>query len=294
MSIISIGEILWDVFEDARHIGGAPFNLAVQASRLEPRVAFISAVGDDELGREALQYAAGQGLDTRFIRTVQDAPTGTADIFLRDGVPDFTINRPAAYDFPSLDDDDMQALAEMKPTWIAFGTLNQLAPDVRATTRRLMEAFPTAGRFYDVNLRKESYTPELVRELLQDASVVKLSDEEMAPLGSMLGIEESEPLPFAEAVAARCDLECACVTLGADGCALWGRGESVQLPGRPVEVADTVGAGDAFAAVLMVELNRRDKLCEVADRANRLGAFVASKRGALPEWTPAEVWPADE
>ena len=65
MSIISIGEILWDVFEDARHIGGAPFNLAVQASRLESRVAFVSAVGNDDLGREALQYVAEQGLDTR-------------------------------------------------------------------------------------------------------------------------------------------------------------------------------------------------------------------------------------
>ncbi len=105
MSIISIGEILWDVFEDARHIGGAPFNLAVQASRLGPRVAFISAVGNDDLGREALQYVAEQGLDTRFIRTVEDAPTGTADTFLRDGQPDFTINRPAAYDFASLDDE---------------------------------------------------------------------------------------------------------------------------------------------------------------------------------------------
>ncbi len=206
----------------------------------------------------------------------------------------FTINRPAAYDFASLDDDDMQALAEMKPAWIAFGTLNQLASNVRTATRRLIEAFPAAGRFYDVNLRKESYTPELVLELLQDASVVKLSDEEMAPLGSMLDIGESKPLPFAEALAARCDLDCACVTLGADGCALWRRGESIQLPGRPVEVADTVGAGDAFAAVLMVELNRREKLREIAELANRLGAFVASRRGALPEWTRAEVWPADD
>ena len=150
MSLISIGAVLWDVFDDTRHMGGAPFNVAVHAKRLGNAVAFVSAVGNDDLGREILSEAAELGLDTRFIRTTDEAPTGTVRVFLSDGQPDFTIHRPAAYDYPSLTPDDIDALRRTKPKWIYFGTLEQSSDPGRHVLRQVTAAFPTARTFYDI------------------------------------------------------------------------------------------------------------------------------------------------
>ena len=129
MTIFSIGEILWDVFPDSVRLGGAPFNFAVNAHRLGHRVIFLSAVGNDDRGRDALQRAAALGLTTEFIQTAADQLTGSVSVRLdAEGHPDFTIHRPAAYDCLTLDDAQLQRLAELRPDWIYFGTL---VPDAR-------------------------------------------------------------------------------------------------------------------------------------------------------------------
>ena len=131
MTIFSIGEILWDVFPDTVRLGGAPFNFAVNAHRLGHRVIFLSAVGDDERGRAALQRAATLGLPRSSFRSRQGSPTGSVTVQLdAEGHPDFTIHRPAAYDCLALDDAQLQQLAELRPDWIYFGTLYPM--DARA------------------------------------------------------------------------------------------------------------------------------------------------------------------
>lgn len=290
MSIISIGAILWDVFETERHLGGAPLNVAAHARRLGESVALISAVGNDELGREALARCVELGLDTTFIAQTDVAPTGTVDVFLTDGQPDFTINRPAAYDYPVLTDDDMESLRAMEPAWLYFGTLEQLSSDVRRVVRRVMAAFPDVPRFYDINLRKESYTPELIRDLLRDATVLKINDEEIAVVLQMMGLPGGPLRGSAEALAAAFGLECVCITRGAAGCSVWRGDEFIECPGVPITVADTVGAGDAFSAAMMHILARDPPaLRKAAELANRLGALVASRSGAVPEWTREDL-----
>lgn len=180
MSVISIGAVLWDIFDDAQHIGGAPFNFSAHAKRLGLPVWFVSAVGRDELGATTLQRIRELGLDTRYVHTVPDAPTGTVRVFLKDGQPDFTINRPAAYDFAALSDEELREVCAAKPRWIYFGTLEQMCARVREQTRRIIAANPQAKTFYDINLRKESYTPALVRELLGETSILKINDDEVA------------------------------------------------------------------------------------------------------------------
>lgn len=281
MRIIGIGEILWDVIGEAEHLGGAPFNFAAHARRLGHEVLFVSAVGDDERGGRALARAAELGLSTEFVRRVAGQPTGFVTVRVdAAGQPDFTIHRPAAYDCVELGERELRQLAEFRPDWIYYGTLHQMDPRARAATRKIAGA----RRFYDINLRKGSYTPELVGELMGEATVVKLNDAEVASVGSGYATLEG----FCRGAAAQFGWEAVCVTRGERGCAALIGGAYVEAPGYRVQVADTVGAGDAFAAAFLHGLGEGWPAAEIADFANRLGALVASRPGAIPDWTLEE------
>jgi fructokinase len=272
MTIFSIGEILWDVFPDTVRLGGAPFNFAVHAHRLGHRVIFLSAVGDDERGRAALERAAALGLPADFIQVAAGRPTGRVSVRLdAEGHPDFTIHRPAAYDCLTLDERQLERLAGLRPDWIYFGTLYPMEAHPREVLRRVMDAVPHARRFYDVNLRRGCYSPELVRQLLSLAGAVKLNDDEA---------ELFPDLSEAPAVA---------ITRGDRGCVVRIGNDRAECPGYPVKVADTVGAGDAFAAAFLHGLASGWSAARTGDFANRLGALVASRAGAVPAWTPAEL-----
>lgn len=289
MRIVVAGEILWDVFPDAERLGGAPFNLAAHARRLGHEVFFISAVGDDARGRAALERMRELDLPARFVRIVRGQATGTVSVWLHpDGQPDFTIHRPAAYDFASLDERELTELAEWGPRWLAFGTLHSMRPEALRLTRRLIEALPGARRLYDVNLRKHNYTPELVRELMAQATAVKLNDAEALEIQRLFGQPCRNLEEFAASFARRFGWEVVAITRGAQGCALWRQGEWVEAPGYRVQVVDAVGAGDAFAAALLHGLDSGWPLDRVADFANRVGALIASRAGAVPDWTPEE------
>jgi len=311
MKILSIGEILWDVIRGAEYLGGAPFNFAAHARRLGHDVRFISAVGADTRGRLALARAGELGLSTRFVRIVPDRPTGTVTVALdAGGQPRFTIHRPAAYDFPHIREEDLRELLHPPPDWIYFGTLQQTSAAARALTARLMEAAPAAKRFYDVNLRAGCYTASLVGELIRRAAVVKLNEEEVCEVEQMMGMEQSREreravaeygnralIPhggtaltrFCERGAERFGWEAACVTRAAAGCVAWLGGQSIDAPGYRVQVADAVGAGDAFAAAFLHGLGAGWPPRRIADFANRVGALVASRAGAIPEWTLKEA-----
>jgi fructokinase len=272
MTIISIGEILWDVFPDTVRLGGAPFNFAVHAHRLGHRVIFVSAVGDDERGRMAMARAADLGLTTEFIQVAAGLATGSVSVRLdEDGHPDFTIHRPAAYDRLTLDDRHLQRFAELRPDWVYFGTLYPMEPAARGVLRQLMDAVPDARRFYDVNLRRGCYTPELVRELRSLADAVKMNDDEA---------ERFPDLGEAPTVA---------ITRGAQGSSVRIGNDRANCPGYPVRVVDTVGAGDAFAAAFLHGLAAGWSAAKTSDFANRLGALVASRAGAVPKWSMEEL-----
>ncbi len=285
MHLTLLGAVLWDVFDDRKLIGGAPFNVAAHATKLGIDATFISAVGDDELGREALEETKKLGLDTGHIRVAAGKPTGTVRVFLDNGQPDYDIHRPAAYDYPEVSDADLQELAARKPEWLYFGTLELMSPTVMTVLDRLLDAMPDAKRFYDVNLRKESYTSELIERLLGATTVLKINDDEAKSFSDMFDIDAEGEQNVCRALAARFSIETICITRGENGCAIWHGGHFVESPGIAVSVADAVGAGDAFCAALIHGLTMDWDLDKVVAFANRLGALVASRRGAVPEWT---------
>jgi fructokinase len=284
MHLVSLGEILWDLIGRQELLGGATFNFSVQLSRLGHNVSFLSAVGDDDRGRRALQVASQLGLSTEFIRTVKNAPTGTVSVVIdAGGQPSYEIHRPAAYDFVK-----MPAL-DAAPQWIYHGTLQLVEPRMRALFLELIRLYPAARRFYDINLRKNSYTPALVMELLHLANVVKLNEDELARVQRMAGTSHASTESFCRDYAARFHWDAVCITCGERGCAILQGVEYAEVAGIPVDVADTVGAGDAFAAAFLHGLDQNWPPAKIGALANRLGALVASRPGGVPNWSWNEL-----
>ncbi len=288
--ILVLGEVLWDCFADKRTLGGASLNFAVHSRRLGHPTLFISAVGDDALGREARGQILAAGLEDGFVQTTARFPTGCVSVFVDGaGQPDFTIHRPAAYDAVDLHAVQLEELAAWKPDWLYYGTLSYMADNARDVLYRLMAAVPRARRFYDINLRKDSYTAELVRDLMSRAGVIKLNAEEMQRIGRLYDLPVAGFEEFCRVGAARYGWDAVAVTLGEAGCAVWIGGDYAEVAGVPVKVADTVGAGDAFAAAFVHGLSQSWGARETGVFANKVGALVASRPGGTPEWVIEEV-----
>lgn len=291
MRIISIGEILWDVYENEEYIGGAPFNFSVHANRLGHEVYFISAVGEDKRGEKALQYIHDYDLPTKFVKKVKGHPTGYVDVTIGiDSYPSYNIHRPVAYDFPSLTSKQINDIISFQPDWLYFGTLQQMSNVAVHLTRKLIESLPKTRRFYDMNLRNGHYTPELIRELLKVSSIFKLNKDEVRASCEIFNKKPTDLRNFCKWVVNEFDLEGVCVTMGSEGCTTYFDGEYLETPGRSVEVVDPVGAGDAFAAGFLHGLSNNWELDIICEFANRLGAIVIKRKGAIPDWTMEEVF----
>jgi fructokinase len=284
-----LGEILWDLFPDSTRLGGAPLNFAVHAGRLGSKALLISAVGGDELGAQAEQAVGKLGLDTSMLQTTNRWPTGTAQVTLDPlGQPAFIINRPAAYDAVQLTEEQLGRLTRWNPGWLYYGTLFPSTAEGKRTLFRLLRVLPEAIPFYDVNLRPGFDSPELVLELLALAGVVKLNETELQAASRFSGLPYTVEA-FCRQGAEHFGWKAVCVTHGARGCAILAGGEYAVADGYPIEVADTVGAGDAFAAAFLHGLNQKWPVNEIASFANRAGAIVASRAGAIPDWSLAEA-----
>jgi fructokinase len=293
--VLSIGELLWDVFPDGERLGGAPFNFAAHIRRLGHEVIFITAVGDDARGRVARARAADLGLPPDFLQVAPGQKTGTVTVQLdAGGQPTFTIHRPCAYDSVCLSEADFARIAAFRPAWICFGTLHQTEPRVLSQLLLLFEKNPHAQRFYDVNLRRDCYTPALVEALLRQADVVKLNEDEMLEIGRMRGRAHASIEEFCRQWAAEYGWKAVAVTRGARGGAVLVDGEYAEVDGCQVKVVDAVGAGDAFAAAFVHGLSEGWPATRVAGFANRLGALVASRAGGVPPWTIEELEPASD
>ncbi|MGH9648563.1 MAG: PfkB family carbohydrate kinase [Bryobacteraceae bacterium] len=287
--VIVVGEVLWDLFEQSRRLGGAPLNFGVHARRLGHPVTLISALGADEPGEQAAGMIAALDLDTRFLQTTSRFPTGTAQVEIgHGGVTRFTISRPAAYDAVDLSARDLDLLDRCAAGWLYFGTLFASTDPGKKALHQILRASRGTAKFYDLNLRPGSDSPRLVCELLQSADVVKLNEEELQRVHEFSGL----PLKveaFCRQGSARFGWQAVGVTLGDRGCAVLAGGHYVEAAVHPIEIVDTVGAGDAFAAAFMHGLSRNWPAAEIASFANRVGALVASRHGAIPNWTLEEA-----
>jgi fructokinase len=289
---LGIGEVLWDRLPGGDEIGGAPLNVVSHLARLGHPAAYLTAVGQDPPGDAAVAAMRSRGIATGLVGQVAGVPTGLAQVTLGPGgSPEFAIGRPAA--FEHWPDGDVGQAVAMRPAVLVYGTLAQLSPRARAALARIAGAARVA--LYDVNLRDGWWSPAVVAELTGPATVLKLSLAEARELAPVLGVAWSANLAQVTAdLARRHGLRGVAVTAGPDRAALWLDGEFAAAAPPPVRVADAVGAGDAFAAGLLDAIARGRRAAPALRRASALGALVASRRGAQPPWTPAELAALEE
>lgn len=284
--IVAIGEVLWDIIGEEKHLGGAPFNFAVHCHHLGARSAVVSRVGQDELGDEVLARAGELGVDASLMQRDAEHPTGRVHVTLdAAGKPAFDIRAGAAYDHLAATPEATARVREADV--ICFGTLAQRHAAARRSIAALLEAAEKALLVCDLNLRPPHYSAEVVRNSLARCHLLKLNDDELRILKQMLGQDRLEEDAFLLHLLETYGLEMVCVTLGARGCIVRTPAERVVAPGYICQVVDTVGSGDAFAAALVVKYLAGLPLAEVADFANLAGAYVATQRGATPPVTVA-------
>ena len=291
MKILSIGEVLWDVFDrDHEFVGGAPLNFASHVRRLDHSVALFSAVGEDPRGDATLKSIRTLGLSTNLIQRIAGQTTGIAIVQADNaGNPFFNIARPAAFDCLHLDQETLDRLRDFSPDWIYFGTLAQTVSSTEHIVNEIIESFPNAKRFYDINLRDGHWNLDLVERLSHLANTVKMNQTEAGILSqAMRGNRPFHLNEFCQYWSSAYNVETICVTLGSKGCAVFANGRFSTAKGFSVKVVDTVGAGDAFSAGFLHGLAMQWPLDQSATFANALGALVASRLGATPNWTLAE------
>ncbi len=282
--IIGLGEVLWDLLPAGRQLGGAPANFAYHAQGLGAETWLVSAVGRDELGREALAQLRAAGLDVRHVAEMATHPTGTVGVELNAaGQPRFTIHENAAWDYLELDEGAL-ALAPRADA-VCFGSLGQRGPVARAAARRFLAATrPDCRRVFDVNLRAPHFTAGVVLDSLAIATALKLNEDELPVVAGFLGLPANEAAVFSRLWTAFPRLELVALTRGERGASLLTRTERVDLPAIPPAVlADTVGAGDAFTAAMVCGRLERRPLRAIGERAVRLASFVCSRPGAMPD-----------
>jgi fructokinase len=283
-AVICIGEVLWDALPAGLFLGGAPFNVACNLHRLGRNVTVASRVGDDALGREALRRMQRLGMSTDLVQIDPDLDTGFVEVDLDDeGVPAYMIREPAAWDAIA---PQPELLARAKAAGlVVFGSLAQRSATSRETIRAVLEV--SALKVYDANLRRPFATWDIVRASLQEADVVKLSEEELQQITRWAARDGASGHIAALASTFGCSV--ICVTRGADGALLWKDQQQHEHPGYRVRVEDTVGVGDAFLAGLIHGLLDGMEAEDLLEFANRLGAYVATQRGPTPAYELSDL-----
>jgi fructokinase len=283
--ILGIGELLWDMLPEGPQLGGAPANYSVMAARLGNAAAIVSRIGEDELGRQALETLAPFPVDCGLLQRDTVQPTSRVTVELAEGQATYVIHQPVAWDF-----------LESTPEWLAaagaadavcFGSLAQRSAQSRETIHALVRATrPECERIFDVNLRTPYYSAEILRESLRLASVVKMNDAEVPVVVGLLGLTQDAAIGLragAELILESFGgVKLVAITRGGEGSLLVGRSEWDEHPGIPIKVADTIGAGDAFTAAMTHYLLRGAPLKTLNEAGNRWGSFVASHSGAMP------------
>jgi fructokinase len=279
--VIGIGEILWDLLPAGPQMGGAPANFAYHANALGACAQVITRIGKDDLGQKILNRFNEIGLGADLVQTDAIAPTGTASVTLNaSGIPQFAIQENVAWDNLTASADALQRMRTVDA--ICFGSLAQRAQPSRDSIQQLVRAAPASSlRLFDINLRQGYYSREVLILSLEIANALKLNEDELPILAKILELGQTPEEQISQ-LSARFGLRVVALTRGASGSLLYQQGRWSQQPGRSVQVVDTVGAGDAFSATLIIGLLSRMDLDEVHVTASEVAAYVCSCAGATP------------
>lgn len=282
MNVLSFGEMLWDVYPDNRYIGGAPLNFAAHLAKHGETVYMLSAVGRDELGTAAVERLQAWGIATDYV-AVCDKPTGQCLVTLDErSIPTYNLLNDVAYDYIDT------AVVGDGADVLYFGTLALRSENNRRSLRDLLNTHQFQHVFVDVNIRPPFYSKETVTFAAENATILKISDEELDTVSTLLGISANDGYQACAAMLAKrfAKLRCVIITLGGDGAyaldCVSGQGYSCDC--AETQVVSTVGAGDSFSASFLHKYGQGCSIPDCLEYASKIAGFVVSQYDAVPDY----------
>jgi len=289
-TIVGLGEALFDLLPEGDRLGGAPLNVAVNAHRLAQarggRGVVVSRVGQDALGQDVEAQLQSLDMTLDYLQTDPDRPTGTVDVDLSTGSPQYTITENVAWDVLQYDP-DLEDLAQHCEA-VAFGSLAQRDAQSRNTIYRFLDTARRAFKLFDVNLRPPFVDTSHIKRSCELANAVKLNEEELEQVAPMLGAYDRQMNENIAQIIREYDLSMLVLTRGENGTAIYTpdqkfEGDPASVEALTNQKADPVGAGDSVTAAILTAKCSRFDLQKAATLANRVGAAVASRSGGTPE-----------
>jgi len=278
------GLILYDIIEGKKFIGGPAINIALHMAFNGERPTLVSCVGNDSLGEKAKKLLEDNDVSTDFINIENTYKTGTVPVFLDEkGIPTFEINKPVAYDFIDLTNEQMQKLSRTTYDILYFGTVVQRSETSAATLRKILNSVSYKSVFFDINLRKGHFTKEVIEFSLCQTNILKLNDQEIQWISEILGLGKQNEQEIIDWVFKQFPVKIVLLTRGENGASVFTPTERNDIAGIKVKVKDTVGCGDAFSAGFIMEYTKSGDSLLAAKKGNELGAYVAARSGAVPE-----------
>lgn len=282
--VVGLGEILWDVFPERKILGGAPANFAYHVSQFGFNGYAVSAIGEDLLGKEILSSLEDKKLN--YLIETTDFPTGTVQVTLdKSGVPQYEICENVAWDNIPFTP-RTENLAKNTQT-VCFGSLAQRSSVSRETIRKFIAAMPEDSlKIFDINLRLEYYTKEIIEESLQMANMMKINDEEVLKVATLFGWDGEEQ-DICKRLLSEYNLDILILTKGTEGSFVFTPRQTSYQPTPKVHVADTVGAGDSFTAAFVAAYLHGERIEDAHQLAVEVSAYVCVQHGAMPKLADA-------
>ena len=292
--IAGLGEILWDVFPEGPRFGGAPANFSCNVAGLAGKraeVIIVSGIGTDAPGTEALTRLQSHGVQTAYVQQSQ-FQTGRVEVLINDtGDASYEFADNTAWD--NLEWSDSLKQTARRTAAVCFGTLGQRASASRDVIRKYVAATrPGSLRVFDINLRAPFWTADVVLESLPLANVLKCNEEELPVLGRLLNLQGTTA-SILDQIGRQFDYQVIALTRGPRGSVLWTPNAIDHIDGMKVNVADTVGAGDAFTAAIVLGILEKRPLDQVHRHAAEVAAYVCSQTGATPH-LPSKLQQAEQ
>ncbi len=281
--VVGLGEVLWDVLPEGKKLGGAPANFAYHAGQflgMDETIA-VSALGNDKLADETIDALKEHGLNDLLPRVPY--PTGTVQVQLDEqGIPTYDIKENVAWDNIPFDD-DIAAIARNCRA-VCFGSLAQRNVVSRETIQKFLDATPDdCVKIFDINLRQQFYTMEIIRESLQRCNILKINDEELVLIGRMFGYPGLDIENKCWLILGKYNLDMLVLTCGTNGSYVFTPGQKSFQETPKVTVADTVGAGDSFTGSFCAAILNGKPMAEAHKLAVEVSAYVCTQNGAMPK-----------
>ena len=286
--VVGLGEVLWDVLPEGKKLGGAPANFAYHAGQflgMNNTIA-VSALGEDKLADETIEALREHGLNDLLPRVPY--PTGTVQVQLDEqGIPTYDIKENVAWDNIPFDDDIAEIARNCRA--VCFGSLAQRNVVSRETIQKFLDATPPdCLKIFDINLRQQFYTQEILRESFQRCNILKINDEELVLIGRMFGYPGLDIENKCWLILGKYNLDMLVLTCGTNGSYVFTSGHVSFQETPKVKVADTVGAGDSFTGSFVGSIFNGKSVPEAHRTAVQVSAYVCTQNGAMPTY-PEEL-----